>query len=217
MEAAIARPDLRLVDTATGEVTEVPAEIEMLRQQVAEAEAELRAKRSQITKLKNENARLMGVEPEAESIIEVLEFWRLRCMPGASIVPGSERWLKVRDRLREHDVTTKQPAHSVVKLKAAIAGVLLSDWHVKNKKVDAVTIFRDSKTVEDHVARAVDFKRRKGVSALTLLDELAGPGLEWLADRCSCGDLRMAHLMGRGCGEFDEFNAKVERHLAGAA
>lgn len=203
MEAATARPDLRLVDTTTGEVSELPAdvarlqaELEAARQQVGEAEAELRGKRSQITQLRNQLAEMQAVEPEAEQIMDVLEFWRVRCMPGASIVVGSERWQKTRARLRERDAGTKERCYTPLHLKAAVVGARLSEWHVKNKRLDAATLFRDSKTVDDHIGRAVTFKRAYGTSAVTLLDELGSPVFAWLSRRCACGHLWLEHLKG---------------------
>jgi hypothetical protein len=94
------------------------------------------------------------------------------------------------------------------------------------RHLDATTIFRDSATVDKHIARATSFRRRTGLSALTLLDELAGGALDWLAQRCSCGGLMLEHLgagpgalpcPARDCEGFDFLNAKVERFMAGVA
>jgi hypothetical protein len=226
---------LHAVDAETGEVVEqdLPT-VELLRQQISELELELRGKRSQITRLKNENARLMGVEPEADDIMDVLSYWREVCMPGASIVVGSERWKAVRARLRETDVTTKKLLYTPAHLKAAVAGVMMSEFHVSHRRdgyLDAASIFSDSKKVDAHLARAIGFKQRNGISALTLIDELGGKALDWLALRCSCDALMVEHLhdvyAGRttqgikalpcprtGCPHFDFFNANVDLTLA---
>lgn len=221
MEAA---RHLSLVDRDTGEVVE--QEATSLHQQIAELEAELRAKRSQITRLKNDNARLMGVEPEHDDILGVLEFWREKCHPRAPIVVGSDGWKAVRARLRETDASTGKPAFTPLALKAAVVGVLLSDFHVANRKqgyLHARSIFADADRVRTHIGRAVSFKERKGISALTIIDELGGSELEWLADRCSCGGLRIQHLKSglahqpcpeRDCPAMDEFQAKIERFMA---
>lgn len=221
---------LTLVDPATGEVVEQDAEtVALLKQQLAELEQELRTKRSQITRLKNENARLMGVEPGREEIIDVLEFACKLLMPRASIVPGSKRWLNVRARLKDLDPRTDKPKFTPLALKAAAAGAALDDWTMDNRhrhRRDPEFVFADAGKVDRHLSRAVGFKHRLGVSALTLIDELGGTALEWLADRCSCGGLFVEHLRSwptpdgylpcpdRGCEGFDFFNAKVERALA---
>lgn len=227
MEAAT---HLSLVDPSTGELADYPTleaqrvQIENLKQQLAEAEVDLRSKRSQNTRLKSQLAEALGVEPEAEQVVEVLVFWRPLCMPGATIVVGSERWLKTRARLREKDITTGT-RRSVAHLKAAVLGAKLSEYHVQNDYLDAVTIFRDSSTVDKHIKRAVGFKRTYGESALEIVDVLAGEGLRWLAERCNCGAMWIEHLYGgpapgglqpcerTGCAHFDNFYAKVDRFI----
>ena len=221
---------LRAVDMETGEVVEQDAEtVDLLRQQLRELEQELRTKRSLITRLKNENARLMGVEPEREEIIDVLTFACKLLMPRASIVPGSKRWANVRARLKDVDPKTDKPKFTPLALKAAAAGAALDPWTMDNAhrhRRDPEFVFADAGKVDRHISRAVGFKHRLGVSALTLIDELGGVALEWLADRCSCGGLFIEHLRTfpaddgslpcpeRDCLSFDHFHAKVERALA---
>lgn len=212
------RPNLRLVDGATGELADVCP-------YCLDAEQAMRNLRRQNTELKNKLNVALGLEPDAEQIMEVLEFWRSRIMPRAKIVVGSERWLKVRARLRERDAKTKEAAYSVLHLKAAVTGALLSKDHVENNWLDAATIFRDSVTTDKHIARTVRFKRVYGTSALGLVDELAGEGLRWLAERCACGHLWVEHLRGGprpdgsqpcsecDCAHYDFFSAKVDRFL----
>lgn len=220
MEAATTRPDLRLVDTSTGEVSELPDELEKLRQQLAEAESELRAKRSQITLLKNENAALRAIEPDHDDILGVMTFWRSRLVPGASVTTSAKGWKTVRKLLREVDEESGKPRFTPLHLKAAVAGMALDEYTMDRRyrhRRYLENALSDPGKVDRLIEGAVSFKRRNGVSALTLLDELGAPALSFLADRCSCGGLRMAHLMGAGCPSFDEFAAKVERHLAGEA
>lgn len=121
--------------------------------------------------------------------------------------------MKVRARLTEKDVNTRKPAYTVLALKAAVLGALMSENHVENGWLDAVTIFRDSTTVDKHLARAVRFKERQGVSALELVDKFFSARLAWLADRCSCERLRIDHLMGEVDHAFDEFHAGLERFM----
>jgi hypothetical protein len=192
-----------------------------------ELERDLRGKRAQLTKMRHELAQMTGVEPEAAEVLDVLEFWRSRCMPRASIVVGGERWLKVRARLREKDAVTHRRCYPPLALKGAVLGALLSEFHSKNGYLDAATIFRDSKTVDSHLGRAKTFKRQTGVSGLELLDELGSTALEWLAERCSCEHTYIEHLRGGprpdgttpcatpgcGCEHFDTFHAKVDRWM----
>ena len=216
---------LRVIDAHTGEVA---ADIDDgACPHCLELERDLRGKRALLTRMRNELAEALGVEPEAEEIMAVLEFWRSRCMPRAHIVIGGERWLKVRARLREKDAINHKQCYPVLALKAAVLGAMLSEFHSKNGYLDAATIFRDSKTVDGHLDRAKSFKRRTGISGLELLDELGATALDWLAERCSCEHSYLEHLRqgprpdgttpccapGCGCEHFDTFHAKVDRWI----
>lgn len=196
---------LHVVDRDSGEVLDGCPDCKSL-------EMELRAKRAQITRLKNENARLMGVEPEHEIVQEVLAYACKLLMPNATIVPGSKRWMAVRARLKE--------GFDPLQLRAAACGAVMDGWTMdasQRHRRDPEHVFSDAGKVDRLIQDAVGFKGRTGVSALTLVDELGGPALSFLADRCSCGGLRVAHLMGNACAEFDEFAARVNRHLSEVA
>jgi FtsZ-binding cell division protein ZapB len=224
-----------LVDPSTGEVADLPtihalqAEVAQLKEDCALLEVELRAKRSQNTKLKNENARLMGLEPEHGEILDVLEFACQRLMPGASIVAGSKRWMAVRARLRDVDPRTRARKFTPLKLKGAAIGALLDPWTMDRRqrhRRDPEFVFADAGKVDRYLMGAIAFKRTYGESGLAIVDELAGEGVRWLAEQCSCGGLWIEHLRGgpgpdglqpcarTGCANFDTFHAKVERFMA---
>lgn len=209
---------LRVIDGHGQVVDEASAEVVAL-------ERELRAKRRRITELENQLAEQEGRSPEAKQVLEVLEYWRPLCMPRAKIVPKSERWRKTKDRLHDKDLTTGELAYTVLDLKAAVVGAKLSPDHVANGWLDASTIFRDSTTVDKHIARCTTFRRETGVSALEIVDELMGPGLAKLAARCACGHLRLDHerenpaeelfdppcaVHGCVCEGFDSFDHEIE-------
>lgn len=144
------------------------------------------------TKLRREEEKRKLETPASKQIVEVLEYWRPLCMPRAKIVVGSERWQKTKARLEDKTIEGEL-AYTPLHLKAAVVGAKLSPEHVANGWLDAVTIFRDSTTVDKHIARCVTFKRETGSSALEIVDELMGPGLAKLAARCTCGHLRLDH------------------------
>jgi len=216
--------ELRLVDTITGEVQDTCGHC-------TELERDLRVKRGQITKLKNENRRLAGLEPEADKVLEVLTYWRDTVRPRASIIIGSDSWKAVKARLTDTDVTTGQPAFTVLSLKAAVVGLTLDEWHMDPRarhRRDLNLAFSSSDKVTKLLYNAVRFKRTYAVSALTIIDELGGEALVWLAERCACDHLWIAHLRGGaapgglqpcscegcGCENFDFFTARVERWMA---
>lgn len=216
-----AKPQLSIVvNPETGEVQESD-ERDLIIEGLKRENASLAGR---LTKARNENAQLQGIEPGHKQVLEVLEFWRRTIMPTAKITVGSDRWKAVRTLLKVQDAETGEPAYTVLSLKAAAVGVKLSEWHVKNRQMDATTIYRDPKTADAHIARAVGFKRTYGVSALELVDELAGQALIWLAEPCSCGHLRVRHVVKGptpdlrqpcadcGCEDFDWFTAQFEQH-----
>lgn len=180
-------------------------------------EMELRGKRSQITKLKNENARLMGVEPDHDDILQVCEFHRRMVVPNGSVAVGSKGWTTVRARLRDVHPGTERKLFDPLRLRAAVCGIALDAWHMEkghSHRRYLENAFRDAGKVDRLIDLAIGFRRETGTSALELLDDLAGDRLAWLADRCSCGGLRVAHLMGRTeCQVFDEFEADQWRWL----
>ena len=98
-------------------------------------EMELRTKRSQITKLKNENARLMGVEPDHDQILEVCEFHRRMVVPNGSVTVASKGWTTVRARLRETHPKTGAKLFNPLRLRAGVCGIALDAWHMAARPV----------------------------------------------------------------------------------
>jgi hypothetical protein len=210
-----------VVDTETGQVADdCPSCLAL--------EQERRVQRAQMTRLKNELARAMGVEPEAADILEVCEYWRQLVAPRASIVVGQPRYKAVRDRLRDTDARTRERLFNPLKLKAAVVGITLDPWHMapgQRHRRDLDIAFSNSNKVERLIGQAIGFKRRTGTSALALVDELAGDALFWLAERCGCGHIRLEHVRlgprhdgtqpcsvaGCGCADMDWFAARVDR------
>lgn len=193
-----------------------------------DTELALRVERGKNTRLKNELAQAMAVEPIHEQIVEVLSFWRRTLAPNASIVEGSDNWKAVRARLREKDAETHEQRFDVLRLKAAVVGISLSEWHMakgQSHRRHPATAFGNAGKVDRLIEGAVAFKRQTGSSALTLLDELGSGVLWWLAERCGCGHVRAQHAVqgptqdlrlpcdveGCGCTDMDWFEAKWQR------
>ena len=110
-----------------------------------------------VGKLEAEDRREEEHKASAPAIKEVLEDWRPLCMPRAKIVANSPRWRKVTDRLKDRDEQTGELAYTPTDLKYATRGALLSKYHRDHKYLDAVTIFRDSGTVDQHLRRYWDW------------------------------------------------------------
>lgn len=201
MEAASARPELRLLDTATGEVRELPnvadlhARIENLTDQLDGAKDGWAAAKGEIKKLRRENAQLMGVEPAHKKIMDVLQFAMPLLVPNGRIVVAGPRWKNVRARLKDRDAETQVLLFTPLHLKAAAVGVTMSEFHMSKLAYrDPESIYADPDRVQKHIQRAVRFRRVYGTSALTLVDELGQQALAWLARRCECGRLWAEHL-----------------------
>jgi hypothetical protein len=191
------KSQLRLIHGASGEGRDGCPQCEAKDGLVDELSSKLNGALSELGKLTKRLARAQGVDPEAEDIRDVLGFWRVRCMPAAKIVVGSERWENVAGLLAMKNAAGGK-CYTPLSLKAAVTGALLSEWHVENRRLDifAVADKRLVSSIDKHIERAVGFKRRTGVSALTVVDELAGEGVAWLAERCECGHLWIEHLRG---------------------
>jgi len=212
-----ASPRAAVIDLRTGEVIQQCEDC-------ANYERELRAKRRRITLLENQLADKRASEVEAEAIVEVLSYWRDRCMKRPESVvfaPGGRRWEKVRDRLAE-DLPGRN-AYTPQELHLAVDGALISPFHngtdpkTKGKQyLDAVTIFRDAETVGAHIERTLKFEQLVGVLPSTALRALIGLNMEVELERCDCGHERLLHvglpeLEGRevckrcGCGDFTRY------------
>lgn len=184
---------------------------------IEQLQGELSGKSMAIGKLKREVARVQGMEPEAEQVRWVLAYWRDKVSPRAKIVPGSERWSKVKARLKE--------GFSYEELMTAVDGALISDFHRENGYLDAKTIFRDSATVEAHRDRAIDPGSGKLYALASLPSEIVNHPWrdDWLLARCDCGCLFMDHskpdpfrdyqrpcLSCEDCADFDDSDRKAE-------
>ena len=132
------------VDPDTGEILPCCPDKDILIEQL---QNELAGKSLRIGKLSREVARIQGLEPDAEQVRWVLAYWRDRISPKAKIVPGSERWSKVKARLKE--------GFTYEELMCAVDGALLSDFHREEGHLDAKTIFKSTETTEAHRDRAL--------------------------------------------------------------
>lgn len=181
-------PHLHLVDSHTGEATEVchacMAKDKMLASQARK-----------ITLLENAEQERLGLAPDAPQIMEVLQYHKRMLTPrGGRIVRGGPAWKNVKARLMDVDAETEELAFSVLHLKAAVVGLWLSDWHRAHRKVGAAWLFSDPDRVQEFLAPVIAFKRDTGTSALYIIDVLGRPGLEKWAEECDCcGHLRLEH------------------------
>jgi len=215
------KPQLTLVDTATGEVVE--DERDFLIEQL---QADLKGKQIAIGKLKRELKELRSVEPEAKEIREVLDYWRAACKPRAIIAPGGERWEKVRARFKDKlEIEGEpRPPWTIAELKLAVDGALLDPWlngtAPKSKGyLDAKTIFKGPEQVERLKDLALRLQFEVGMTAKQLIEAsrtLSAVGLDWkhLLAPCLCGHTRVEHRRsdnilwddcltpGCECGEF---------------
>lgn len=219
-----AGPHLRLVNVDTGETPDVCPHC------LATDEYNRRL-RAEVSRFKGEERRRASVEARRADIVEVLSFWRDTVAPRAGVVAGSANWKAVSKRLGDVDEVTLEPRFNVLKLKAAVVGITLDPYRMEkgqSYRRHPNEAFKDPGLVDKLIDRAVRFKRQTGVSALELVDELAGEGLRWLAERCSCTHTWLEHLRGGeaaqggaqacsvegcSCGCYDFFHAKVERFI----
>jgi hypothetical protein len=192
-----ARPQLHLVDAHTGEI--VPQRDDDRDILIEEQQAKLTAAHLQIGKLKKELRDLRAVEPEALVIKDVLDYWRERCKPTATIAVGGKRWEKVRGRMKDN--LDRGHPFTPAELKLAVDGALLDPWlSGRDRKskgyLDAETIFRDAEMVERLLSLAVGFEANAGVGLGELLevaDEMLFVGWPMLLEQCTCSHRRIAH------------------------
>jgi hypothetical protein len=189
------RAKLHVVDAETGELVR-DDDRDILIEQL---ERELRGKQLAIGKLKRELRDLRAVEPEALIVRDVLDYWRERCKPRATIAIGGKRWEKVRARLR--DQLDRGKPFTPAELKLAVDGALLDPWLSGRDRrskgyLDAETIFRDAEMVERLRDLAVGFDAETGVAIHDLLDVADALRLvHWpmLLEGCVCGHRRIEH------------------------
>lgn len=154
---------------------------------IEQLQGELGGKSMAIGKLKREVARVQGMEPDAEQVRWVLAYWRDRVKPKAKIVPGSERWSKVKARLKE--------GFTYEELMVAVDGALLSDFHRENGYLDAKTIFKEHDVVEGHRDRALAPDADKLYALAAIPREIAEhPEVQGvLIALCDCGCPLVVH------------------------
>lgn len=218
------RPKLRIVD-GDGELAGE------LCPHCHETEMALRSERAKVTTLRGRLARQEAAEAQDEEIIEVLAFWRDWLAPRAGISEGSANWTMVAKRLQDIDKVTGERRFNVKQLKAAVVGVSYDPYCMAKGETyrrHPGVAFNDPDRVGRFIERARTFWRQTGEDPLGIMEDLGGPALSWLAERCSCEHTWLEHLRGGeaaqggaqrcshqdcGCTMFDFFHAKVERFL----
>lgn len=191
------RPQLSIVvNQETGEVSEGCPECADKDDQIEGLKTRVASLAGTNTRIKREHAELDAVAPNRDEILEVMAYWRVTICPGAKVTASSKGWRTVKARLAEPDEETGRQ-FTVLELKAAVVGMTLDQWHMDGNhrhRRYLENAFSDAGKVNRLVSKAVSFKRTYGASALTIVDELAGASLVWLAERCSCGHLRLDHV-----------------------
>jgi hypothetical protein len=187
-----ARPQLTLVNTSTGEVIDRDPRDDLIEQ----LERDVRAKNIVIGQLRREMSELRAVEPEALVIKDVLDYWRERCRPRASIAIGEKRWEKVRARLRGK-LDDRDPL-TPAELKLAVDGALLDRWHTQKgmeHRLDAEFLFGSYEKVEKLRDVALGFEADAGVALRDLMDveHFRMVGWRLLLEGCVCGHRRVEH------------------------
>lgn len=211
-------PRLHLVDTETGETTSQCAQCLTLLRQLDRQEDIIARKQREIDELRHAKKDLLATTDLAGDIMDVLKLHKRLLSPSATIHRCGPAWKAIKDRLEDTDAVTGRPAFTKRHLQGAIVGLWVTDaedgWYRAHGKIGAAWLFANPDRVQQFLAPVIGFHRDHGTSALAVVDQLGTPALSWLADRCSCGQLRATHLMGWTDCEFDEFNAKVERFKA---
>lgn len=124
-------------------------QIEIQREDIQNLERELRTKRGQIRKLREDQDAALRDSPQYEAAMEVLTFWRKMCAPKARELSG-KRLEAVMARLRG--------GYAAAELKQAIVGYAARPYVTQGRRtatgasddlhVDAELIFRDAKHVD---------------------------------------------------------------------
>ena len=188
-----------------------------------------RTLRSQLTRLKNEQAKAREKEAVAGDVIDVLSFWRDTLAPRAGIDAGSDNWDAVAKLLVMTDAQTGERRFTPLTLKAAVRGMLADEWIMErghSHRRRPQNAWRDPARVDELVERARGFKERTGVSGLRLIDALGERALAWLAYRCRCTHTWLEHLRFGGttadgrqpcstctCSDFDMHGIRDEQAL----
>lgn len=151
------RPDLRVID-GEGQVAEDLTAI--LSEEAALLEVIVRQRR-EIAALKGELTKLRRIDPDAEDIMTLLDYWQRECNhPRSSIEADGVRWRKTKERLAN-------PLFTPERLKRAIDGTAAFPYEGKygerftlpaddrRRKDDlALHIFRDEVQTERRIALA---------------------------------------------------------------
>lgn len=199
------KPQLKLlVNAETGEVIE-----DGYAHQLEELNRKYLGVLGENGKLRKELARLRLAEPESETIMDILRYCNERWGKRHEIAPDGVRWDKVRSRLTQK-LVDRSP-WTPDELKLAADGALLDDWiagRARNSPgyLDAKTVFRDEKIVQDLRDLALGFKAQAGIHLSDLLEvasELRVVKWGFLLRKCLCGHRRIEHR--KGCPESCSF------------
>jgi hypothetical protein len=230
-----ARPDLRVINSDGELVQDDPLVLEH-----EELKRKFFGLLGENGKLRKQIAELRGLEPEAETIREILHYAKERYgKPRQEIIEGGERWEKCRARLRDKPEGRGQ--RTPEELKLAIDGALLEPWlngtapnaPKDGRYLDAKTVFKSPEQVAKLRDLALGFQAQAGVHLGDLLD--VATDLQWvnwgyLLKTCGCGHRRVEHAHGdpslegrelcRECDcpdfdidPFDAFNIRTDEHL----
>jgi hypothetical protein len=216
-----------LSSTAIERTGEVPADAlsyEDALRMIARYRNDLDGYRLRCSRLEEELRGKLEHEAGAKDIRDVLGHWRKELAPGAKIVPGSERWQKVKIRLRDFEP---------VELKAVVEGAKRSRWHMAARhRREAAFLFQSVELVEELRDLGLGIEPAKLVNGLTLTrvqeEQLARlkPSEFAALDRCDCGCLRFQHEATRvgenvlclcsrcDCVDFDDIHQRADRWLA---
>jgi hypothetical protein len=146
------RSYLRVVHGATGEVAEdltpIPTDVACLVDELVDLRRKLAAVRAQLTKLRT-------VDPDAETIMGLMEYWRERCRhPRARLPVDGARWEKTKARLADFEVGELREAIDACAAYPFMGrfGVRYCEPGPDRKRRDELTlIFRDERHVEELV------------------------------------------------------------------
>jgi hypothetical protein len=208
-------------DRETGEITDDAPPYEEALKHLEISERKMRGYDLLIAKLRKDLEEVQGNAADSHEIRQVLEYWKARMSkPRCKVIPGSERWKKVKARLKE--------GFTPDDLGTAVEGACASEGHRVHDALEAATIFKSPDTVEKHIERAMDFKTRFNVWPTQIPQELATTELAYLLEACDCTHARMEHARAdeyglQGCHlcecvhfdtiheQIDEFNRREKR------
>lgn len=198
-------PNLRVVNTETGEVVEGEAcaacastrgIVEQVQTELDMANRELSGYRLRLAQSEAAVRDLHVTDPESEQVAYVLRHWARRVVEDGwwsrtpKFKPGCPRWTVVRARLKDgYDAN--------LDLVAAVEGALLPQkGGVKREWLDVTTILRNGSNLERARERFYDPRALKVIQWRQLPEALVrmGPMLDQQCHVCDCGHLRLFHI-----------------------